>query len=138
MAVTITGLTGELNRHTNGTHNFLVRSDGTLIFDNFVDFRYNTNTARHATFSIAGGAVIVNGTVIQLDDLVQSVVEFTAPNGSFTADFGGDYPNIATVRSRLGIDFQNNNSGSSYLAASDNGDGTFTVIPFVGSVFRFQ
>jgi hypothetical protein len=126
VALTITGLTGELNRHTNGTHNFLVRSDGTLIFDNFVDFKYNTNSARHATITIEEGAVIVNGTVIQLDDLGGSFVEFTALGGSFTANFGGDYANIGAVNARLNTDFRNS-AGIGAVAAADNGNSTFTV-----------
>jgi len=130
VTLTLTNLTGTLNRHTDGTHNFTVNSDGTLIFSENVDFSYNA--ARFTTMTINDGAVIVRGYVNDLDNLANNFVEFTSTGGTFTARYGSDYPALYNVKTRLGIDFV---SGPDYpnfhLRAIDNGNSTFTVTPGV-------
>ena len=132
-AVTLNvSLKGYLNRHRGGiTHNFIVNSDGILNFlddgwaDNQLNF-YRQPNNRYATLEIAGGAVNAALPIknLTLDD--KSYVEFTALGGTFTAKFGNDFADIAAVRSGIGTTSFIAGTGLS-LAATDNGDNTFTV-----------
>ena len=125
--VTLTAGTVMLNRHFGGiTHNLLVNSDGTLRFSGNLDFTLNA-ASRWGSISLAGGSVIVNGTVIDLVNHTNNVVDFTASGSSFTAKYGGDFANIGAVWPRLGIDFLNNTGEDGSLKASQINTTTFTV-----------
>ena len=126
VTLNITGLTGPIMRHADGTHNILVNSDGMLNFATGIDFSYND--VRWTTFTIAGGHVSVNGAVTDLDNYASNVVSFTEAGGSFTAAYGSDFGNIGVVRGRLGIDFLNNTGDGHYLRAISNGGSSFTVM----------
>ncbi len=124
VALNITGLTGPIKRHANGTHNILVHSDGTLNFGAGIDLSYNE--VRWTTFTIAGGRVVVSGAVNDLDNYASNVVAFTEAGGSFTAAYGGDYAGFPAVVARLGADFVNNTGTGSVLKTSRDAS-TFTV-----------
>ena len=124
--LTITGMAESLARHgDNITNDFLVNSDGSLTFDSSVKFSFASN--RVGRMTIAGGDVTINGIVSYLGNYADSLVEFTAPGGSFTVKKGGDCPNANYVQTRVGIDFLNNTGEGSSLSVVDNGDGTLTV-----------
>lgn len=119
-------LNGQLNRHPGGNsvHNFLVNADGFLNFTSNVDFNLSTN--RFATFDLAGGSVVIAGTVTDLDNFAANFVDFTAPGSSFTANFGSDFPDFAAVLAQIGAGLSFRSSTALALSAVDNG-GSFTV-----------
>ena len=114
-----------LARHNDNTlNNFQVNADGVLNFSSeTIDFGWMAGN-RHGKITIDGGQVNLRGVVDDLTTFTQRVIEFTAVGGSFTAQFGGDFPDIAAVNSSLEIDFTN--SPGVTLIAADNGD-SFTV-----------
>ena len=114
-----------LARHTDNTlNNFQVNADGVLNFSSeTIDFGWMAGN-RHGKLTIDGGQVNLRGVVDDLTTFTQRVIEFTAVGGSFTAQFGGDFPDISAVNSSLEVDFTN--SPGITLEAADNGD-SFTV-----------
>jgi hypothetical protein len=127
-------LKGELNRHTGrSTHNFVVNSDGILNFQNTAwswgSLTFSGSTDRYATFEIAGGEVNIESYITGLTRLADNYVKFTAPGGTFTAAFGGDFADIDAVNTSIGIGVDFQADGDIILVATDNGDGTFTVKP---------
>ena len=128
--VTLTSGNARLHRHADGTHIFEVRSDGTLTFDYNLDFRYNAN--RRGVIRVNGGTVVVNGTVSDLfantayvDFASVAAGGAAAGGGSFTADYGGSFADIAAVNAAItaGTILIARTGG---LTATDNG-GSFTV-----------
>ena len=119
---------GALIRHegSSTTHNFTVKSDGTLNFTSNVDFTSETANPRYSTFTIAGGAVAVSGTVTDLDNVASNFVDFTASGGSFTANYGSDFANIAAVNAQVGPGLSFRSSALLTLQTVDNG-GSFTI-----------
>ncbi|MGJ8641230.1 MAG: beta strand repeat-containing protein [Opitutaceae bacterium] len=116
-------------RHANGTHNFLINSDGIYI-DNGNSGRWAWNgTSRLAVFTINGGSVIKNGTLGNAARFHAGAVVFSAIGGTFKAQFGNAFPDLASVEAELGAgkDFQSSDPLSIELSAEDNLDGTFTV-----------
>jgi len=113
-----------LSRHGNDvTNNFKVNADGTLTFAKGIDM--NNGEGRVARITIDGGTVRVNGVIIDCTNNVNSIVDFTANGGSFTAEFGGDFADFVALTASQGVDFINNSGGA--LQAVDNLDGSFTV-----------
>ncbi|WP_372796048.1 beta strand repeat-containing protein [Pontiella sp.] len=120
---------GSFNRHNNGTHDYLVKSDGTLIIENpstnVVDLSYNT-TSRIVTFTIEGGAVVINDAVNDLSGNCN--VAFTTAGGTFTAQYGGQFADITDVWSGLGTSFVDNTGNTLGTLQAVDVDGTnFTV-----------
>jgi autotransporter-associated beta strand protein len=131
------------NRHgANTTHNFQVNADGVLNFGQRIDFSFsNGETAapnRFSTITIDGGSVDVTGWVWDATN-ARNFVNFTAPGGSFTADFDAtsDFPDIAAVNASLGFTDAAGtaffNSAGGNLQAVDNLDGSFTVTAVAGT-----
>ena len=119
-----------LQRHgDDATHNFVVHSDGTLSITSSataLSFRYPNSSNRLARFTINGGDVVIHDPLDGLQALAGNYIDFTAPGGSFTAQFGLGFNSITAVRSSLDVDFLNH-TGGQYLRAVDNGDNSFTV-----------
>lgn len=100
---------------------------------------YTAIDTRQSRIEIADkGSVTVGGVV---SNFVRSgggpsyaVVDFRDPSGTLTADFGGDFANIAAVNAAVGSTFISSSGGKPL--AVDNGNGTFTVgglAPFTGN-----
>ena len=126
-----------LARHTSSTtNNFQVNADGILNFTSAtLDFGYDSS--RHGKITINGGEVNLSGVASDLTTYAARVIDFTATGGTFTADFGGDFSDIAAVISSLGVDFVINTVGGG-LQAVDNADGTFTVSAVVVPIFQMD
>jgi hypothetical protein len=120
---------GVLNRHNNGSHNYLVKSDGTLNLEctttNFLSASYSPTT-RPVTFTIEGGTVVINDAVRDLTGTCY--VSFSAPGGTFTAKYGEQFPSITEVWDSLGTVFLDD-TGNPFgtLQAVDVGGTNFTV-----------
>ncbi|QDU56954.1 PEP-CTERM sorting domain-containing protein [Aeoliella mucimassa] len=132
--------TGALIRHEQEvTHNLLVNSDGTLTFDAGVEFSSELSQSgrpRYGTFTVDGGAVDIAGpltrfTVAATGDAlaVSNFVDFTAPGGTFTAQYGGDLLDLSAVQAAASLAGDGSfRSTSGYsLGVSDNGDNSFTI-----------
>ncbi len=122
-------LNGSLNRHNNGTHDYLVKSDGTLVIENavtnYVDLSYNTDS-RIVTFTIEGGDVVINDAVQDLSG--NCYVSFTTAGGTFTAKYGSQFPTIEDVWASLGTAFVDNTGNALGTIQAVDVDGTnFTV-----------
>ncbi|MGJ8651244.1 MAG: beta strand repeat-containing protein [Opitutaceae bacterium] len=113
-----------LSRHDDNINNFQVNLDGILNFTSgTVDFGSNVN--RTAKITIDGGEVNFSGVILDLTAFPNAVVDFTAVGGTLTADFGGNFADIAAVQASIGNDFV---AGAGIdLQAVDNTNGTFTV-----------
>ncbi|MDF7823644.1 hypothetical protein P4B35_06425 [Pontiellaceae bacterium B12227] len=118
-----------LNRHGNGTHYFQVKADGTLNIENavtnIVDLSYNANS-RPVVFLIDGGAVVINDAVRDLNGTTK--VSFLSAGSSFTAKYGGQFPEITDVWASLGtafVDLTGNTLGA--IQAVDVDGTNFTV-----------
>ncbi|MGJ8724311.1 MAG: beta strand repeat-containing protein [Roseibacillus sp.] len=93
---------GNLSRHPgNMVHTVTVNSDGILNFLGNVDMTANAGN-RWAALSINGGVVEITGTVNDLDNNANNEVLFTDVGGSFTADYGGDFADLAAVEAQVG------------------------------------
>ena len=102
-----------LQRHNNNiTHNFTVYSDGTLNMSTDsgtrLDFSYASDPDRLATFTVAGGDVVINTTLGRFKAVAGNHVSFTESGGSFMADIGDDFGNMGDVALNLGNKFLNN------------------------------
>lgn len=143
VSITLTDLSW-LNRHVGGsTHNFLVNSDGRLIVAGMMSFSYSAGADRWSTFEIAGGAVVATGAVNQLTAHANNKVVFTDVDGTFTAAFGNDFTDLASVKASLGVDFVVSSENESMrLVAFDNGNHSFTVkyalIPPAGTLIMVR
>ena len=121
--VTFNGLTRSLNRHNNGNLSFVINEDGTLNINGEVQ-RWGDNNSRFGFMLIDGGTVNL-GTSVPNTNFNDGAIEFLSVGGSFTAEFGREFPDLASVTTALGTSFVNSTTG--VLSAVDNGDGTFTV-----------
>ncbi|MFU8847710.1 MAG: DUF6288 domain-containing protein [Opitutales bacterium] len=82
-----------------------------------------------------GGKWHVNGIVENLavgENTALRTISFDAPGAEFTAQFGGDFPDLAAVTAEIGTSFVDTTGQG--IEATDNGDGTFTVVSL--SVFN--
>jgi len=138
------------DRHNNGTFTVNIKSDGQL---NTVGSGYlkqwNAQLNRKWVINVQGGSItsanawnmsdglgndanlvnLSNGGTVTVGAITvhEEVIDFTDNTlCSFTADFGGTFPNMAIVEAALGSRFTS--SGGLPLAATDNG-GSFTVAP---------
>jgi len=106
-----------------------VNRDGSLIFNSTSTLlSYDANRNLHVT--LAGGDVSFTGTVNMLRNSTaagNSWFDFTAPGATFTARFGADFADLATVVTYIGSGLTFRSSTNLDLVAADNGDGTFTV-----------
>lgn len=128
-------LNGSLNRHNNGTHDYTVKSDGTLNIENavtnFVDLSYNTGL-RIVTFTIDGGAVVINDAVNDLSGNCK--VSFTSGGGTFTAQYGQDFPDIASVVGSLGTSFEDATGNPFVTLLASDVDGTNFMVSVTASI----
>ena len=122
--VTFNGLTRSLNRHNNGNLSFVINEDGTLNINGEVQ-RWGDNNSRFGFMLIDGGTVNL-GTSVPNTNFNDGAIEFLSVGGSFTAEFGREFDDLASVTTALGTSFVNSGT-TGVLSAVDNGDGTFTV-----------
>ncbi|MGE9270309.1 MAG: hypothetical protein ACQKBU_05845, partial [Verrucomicrobiales bacterium] len=120
VTLTLSG-TLRMNRHGNGQHEFLVNSDGTLIMNSNLN-RWGHAASRPAFVQIDGGTVIFNDDIPDVN-FNNGAVEFLSTGGTFTANYGGKFPDATTVSTALGINFVNSSDG--ILTVTDNGGASF-------------
>lgn len=114
-----------LNRDPNGIKTYVVNSDGTLnVVGQITAFSFDG--AKDTVIQLNGGSFTVGGLInSNLTNDPGDFISFNAVGSTFTADFGGQFADLATVIGQFG-DSLVDNSGSGLLA-TDNGDGSFTV-----------
>jgi hypothetical protein len=118
-----------VNRFLKNSGNGLamkVNADGTV--NQVTDLTYRDAQSWDTTIKLNGGDWVVDGNVTKLatgDNVSTRTVSFDAAGAEFTANFGGDFADISAVNAELGDSFVDTTGGG--LAATDNGDGTFTV-----------
>jgi hypothetical protein len=132
LAVANTGFT-ELNRDPNGLKTYTVNADGTLIFRNNVTAFTNDGNQKQARVNLFGGTVRFDGTINNhLTNAANNYISFNALGSTFTADFGGQLPDISTIEAQLGNSFRFGGSligdPNVFLDTTDNGNGTFSII----------
>jgi len=133
-----------LDRHSDGTMNVNVRSDGAILGGYFPGYSGHPN--RKFEMTVAGGLVdsgnwnfgpdlsdvnkllisdggIVNVGILTID--ANDIIQFTDNTGVFTAKYGGTFANLDAVNAALGTTFLG--AGGTFPEARDNGDGTFSV-----------
>ncbi len=139
----------EFDRHANGTYTIEVKPDGLLSTVGTGIFKsYPGHGGRKWTVKVQGGRVtsdnawnmsdgpgydanrvnLSTGGTVRVGPITvhEEIVDFEDGSaGSFSADFGGSFADIAAVRSAVGSTFTS--SGGAILEATDNGDGSFTV-----------
>ena len=116
-----------LKRGGSGHHNFIVRSDGTLNIMPDAALEFGYNDLRTSSFTISGGRVVVNQSITGLSDYSGCFVEFTSRDGTFTAQYGGNFPDFAAVESSLGFDFIESIRHDGAVVEATDGGSTFTV-----------
>jgi len=119
----------DLSRHADNKHNrFVVNSDGTFNVTAGAALDFAWGSTRTSSFTIDGGTVVVNDPINSLTDFAGCYVEFTSEHGTFTAQYGYNFADIAAVQASLGTDFIDNTGvPEAIVKAIDNGDNTFTV-----------
>jgi len=122
---------GSLIRHAGGglIHTLRINSDGTLNIAGILNFSSESTggNPRFGQLDIAGGTVVVTGTVDAILDAPENFVAFTVSGGSLTATYGHDFADFTAVNDQLGLDKAFRSSAGISLQAVDNGDDTFTV-----------
>jgi hypothetical protein len=67
-----------------------------------------------------------------LTNAANNYISFNALGSTFTADFGGQLPDISTIEAQLGNSFRFGGSligdPNVFLDTTDNGNGTFSII----------
>jgi hypothetical protein len=119
--------TGYLNRHQGPFHNFTVKSDGALNFVNTATHAPYDKAGRHATFTIDGGSVSFASDLKNFAGFEDNYADLIGVGSTFTAKFGNDFTNLATVEAEIGDAKTFRSSTALAVVATDNGDGTFTV-----------
>jgi hypothetical protein len=124
-AATVNVNWSNLNRDPNGTKSYVVNSDGTLNITTGLS-KFSDSAAKDAAIVINGGSVVVSGSINSnfIDDS-GDYVSFGTTGGTFTANFGGQLPDLATITAQFGDSFQDTTGNG--LTATDNLDNTFTV-----------
>jgi hypothetical protein len=133
LAVANTGYSN-LNRDPNGVKTYVVNADGALnVSTTLTKWADNNNTSgKRVVVKLVGGAMSVNGTVnSNLTDGAPNYVTFNALGSTFTAKFGGQLPDEATITGQFNDSFRLGGSLASdpdaELTYTNNQDGTFTV-----------
>ncbi len=124
---------GAYNRDPDGQLEWIINADGTLNFnssDPVLDMAANSN--RTVRFIVNGGIVNFNS-ALQLEGFVGNYFDLTVGTAAVTADFGGDYADLASVLAAIGGNApatgdQFISSTDLTLGAVDNGNGTYTVL----------
>ena len=129
VTVTFNGLTRSVNRHNNGELSFVINEDGILNINGEIQ-RWGDNTSRPAIMVIDGGTVNLSTSVPDVN-FNERAIEFLSVGGSFTAEFGREFPDLTSVTTALGVNFINSGE-TGILNAIDNGDNTFTVTSVEG------
>ena len=127
---TLTYNTNSWFHRTGGTMATTINSDGALVFnDPTFSLSYNTDRIYEAT--LAGGSITILGEVTDIlrndPGVGSNWFDFTQAGASFTADFGGDLADLATVNGYIGAANLFRSSTALTLQATDNMDGSFTV-----------
>jgi hypothetical protein len=136
------------DRHNNGIFTVNIKSDGQLNTAGSGDLRsFNGLLNRRWVINVQGGSItsanawnmsdgagndanllnLSNGGTVTVGPVTvhEELIDFADSTAcSFTADFGGSFPNITTVEAALGTRFTS--SGGVKLEATDNGS-SFTV-----------
>lgn len=133
MAATI-----NMNRDGSSVKTYVVNADGTLLMGQSFDW---VTAGRTAVIQLLGGAVIVNGSITgDLTNDPDNYVFFEAAGSTFSAAFGGQLTDLATVEANIGTTLSFRAAEGITLGAKDNGDSTFTVYipPPAGTVFYIK
>jgi hypothetical protein len=118
-----------INRFLKNAGNGLVikvNADGTV--NQTVNLTYRDAQTWVTTINLNGGKWVVDGNVTFLstgNNASTRTVSFDALGAAFTADFGGDFADLAAVTAQFGDSFVDTTGNG--LVATDNQDGSFTV-----------
>ncbi|MFC7337865.1 beta strand repeat-containing protein [Haloferula chungangensis] len=126
VGLTITG-TQSMNRHNNGEHIFRVNADGVLTLSSNLG-RWGYSALRPASILIDGGTVVMNDDFPTgaNSNVNAGAVQFLSTDGTFTANYGGAFPDITSVRGAFGSVFQTD-VPDTILLATDNAGTSFTI-----------
>ena len=121
-----------LNRDPDGTKTYVVNSDGTFNVTNTGNIKFSDSSAKETVVRLLGGAFILAGNInSNLTDDPGDYISFEELGSVFTADFGGQLPDLTTIEGQYGDSFRIGGSLASNplvsLVTTDNGDGTFTI-----------
>jgi hypothetical protein len=137
------GFTSGINRDQTGAMVWTIKADGTVTMNaagTVLIFGYDTG--RPANFILNGGSFTTTDELDMLQGSTAygtSYIEFNGKSSTFTAKFGTDFPNLASVIARCG-DGLTFRSTVGALRVTDNGNTTFTVsvAPPSGTVIQFK
>jgi hypothetical protein len=130
------GFSQGIHRDQRGTMFWTVNADGTLVFDSrsattlIIDYGLD----RNSIFNLNGGAMVSLDAIDMLRNSTaagNSVIDFQAVGSSFTADFGADFADLASVQAAIDNSVFFTSTTSKPLGVTDNTDGTFTVLAAV-------
>jgi len=130
-----------LSRGGSSPITWTVNADGTLNFTADRTFEIAWTPSRLAQLTLAGGTVTFNGPISKITNSPNSYVTFDAVGTSLTAEFGSDFPDLATVVTNIGDGLSFRSGAETDPTAKDNGDSTFTVgitLPPSGTVIFIQ
>ncbi len=92
-----------LNRDPNGTKTYVVNADGSFIVTGNITRFTDDGNQKRAVIRINGGAVEINGSIdSRFTNAANNYVDFVAEGSTFTAKFGGQLPDLATVQDNIG------------------------------------
>ena len=130
--VTLDG-TDRINRHADGALSIEVNADGTLIMN--IEGgelnrwgQFNDTSRRPGFILIDGGTVEFNGSIVAMG-FNDGAIDFQSGGGSFSANFGGVFPDMAAVTAALGTSFVNSETTSTFDVTEDGSTFTVTSIP---------
>ena len=126
-----------LNRDNESLMDWTVHANGTLNIssvDSTLQMAFSDR--RTISFNLPGGTLNFVDSALELEGYTGNFFDLSAPGASVTANFGGDFPDLASVHSAISDDIHFISTTSLDLMAVDNGDDTFTVTPMAtGSPF---
>jgi hypothetical protein len=127
------GFNDGIFRDDTGQMIWNVNADGTLVFDSgsATTLIIQRNTTRTPVFNLNGGAMVSLDAIDLLrNDLGagNSFIDFQAEGSRFTADFGADFADLASVQTAIDNSVFFTSTTSQSMGVTDNNNGTFTVL----------
>jgi hypothetical protein len=128
------GFTQGIFRDDQGQMIWNVNADGTLVFDSgsATTLIIQRNASRTPVFNLNGGAMVSLDAIDLYNDSFSgagnSFIDFQAEGSRFTADFGADFLDLASVQAAIDNSVFFTSTTSQSMGVTDNSDGTFTVL----------
>ena len=140
LATVTVGWSG-LNRDPGGTKTYVINPDGTFVVNNNISDFSDDGNNKKAVIQMNGGAVEINGAITgNFTNADDNFVDFVAEGSTFTAEFGGQLPDLETVQANIGPGLSFRSSEDFNLAAREVDEDTFEVFipPPQGTVLIFN